>query len=80
MSAKDPEKFVMQDPDAQLEKHYIEEYLAARGYTWESAHKLPEEEFKRLMTEASKYTSVKLAQVEDKAELARKIHGTSRPI
>lgn len=80
MSLKDSEKFEMRDLDAQLEKHYIEEYLIDRGYTWESAHELPEEEFKRLMTEASKYASVKLAEVEDKAKLAREIQGISRPL
>jgi hypothetical protein len=64
---------VMQDPSAELEQYFIGQYLKSKGHTPESARLLPPEAFKRLMTEASTYASTKIAEVEDTAEMVKKI-------
>jgi len=70
-------EFVMEDPEAALERTYIEEYLRAQGHTLQSLNDLPDEEAKRLMTEASSYASVRLAEVETRAHLVEDIHGSA---
>lgn len=52
---------------ALLEKGLIDEYLKNKGYSREGLKKLPEDEARRLMTEASIYASGKLAEIETKA-------------
>ncbi len=69
----------MEDPTAKLEKMYIEEYLRTQGHTWESVHALSDEERRRILTEASTYASVKLAEVEGKAKVIEDLHGTHSP-
>ncbi len=70
----DLERCASEGPQSALERKLIEEYLQEKGYTWESVHTLPEEEYHRLMTEACKYASLKLAEVESRAHLRREIH------
>ena len=75
---------LMEEPEAPLEKMYIEAYLQRRGYTLHcdgqplrSICDLPEAEAKRLMTGASTYASTKLAEVESRAHFVEEIHGTA---
>jgi len=63
----------MQDPSAELEQYFVLEYLKGKGHTMESARLLTPEAFKRLMTEASTYASTKIAEVQDTAEMVKKI-------
>ncbi len=74
------DELVMEDPQAALERAYIEEYLRGQGYTLQSLQDLPEEEAKRLMIEASSYASAKLAEVEMRAQFVDDIHGTAPPL
>lgn len=55
------------EPRALLEKGLVDEYLKNKGYDRESLKKLPKDEARRLMTEASIYASGKLAEIETKA-------------
>ena len=57
-----------------LESRYIEEYLAGKGHSINTVKDLPKEEARRLMAEASRYASLKLAEVESKAHFRRTIH------
>ena len=68
----------MQDPFEKLEKMYMDEFLRSRGHTPQSVNALPEDERKKIMTEASTYVSVKLAEVEGKARAAEELRGTSK--
>ena len=68
----------MQDPQEKLERMYVEEFLRSCGYTWESANALPEAERKKILTEASTYAAVKLAEVEGKARVVDELHGVSK--
>ncbi len=74
----------MEEPEAPLERMYMESYLQRRGYTLHcggqplrSICDLPESEAKRLMTGASAYASTKLAEVETRAHFVEEIHGAS---
>lgn len=64
------------DPEAALELMYIDEYLQERGYTMKDLCALPEEEAKRLMIEACRYASFRLAEVESRAKFRKEIHYT----
>ena len=58
-----------------LEKGLINEYLRNKGYDQGSLKKLPEDEARRLMTEASIYASGKLTEIETKARFKENIKG-----
>lgn len=67
----------MEDSKADLERMYIVEYLHEKGYSTQDLERLPEKEVVRLKTEASQYASLKLAALESRARLRRKIQDVS---
>jgi hypothetical protein len=70
-------KNVIEGPQSVMEKILLEEYLKAQGYTLKEVHDLPEEKARELMTKASQYASLKMAQVESSAHFRDKIRGPS---
>ncbi len=80
MRTENPDTPIMEDPYAPLEKKLIAEYLRSKGYALEDLRQLPEDEVKRLMTEASLYASTKLAEVETRARFVHDVHGSSPPL
>ena len=64
-----------EDPQAKLERSYIEAYLKTKGVSLKDLPSLPEETAKALMTEACKYASNKLAEVETRSKLIHELHG-----
>ena len=64
-------------PQSKLEWKYIQEYLRSKGASLESLGKLPKVEQQRLMSEASQYASLKLAEVESRAKFRHDIHAPS---
>ena len=64
----------MEDPLAGLERMYIEQFLAEKGYRWCELSKLPAEEIKHLMTEACKFASARLAEIEARGGFIHDIH------
>jgi hypothetical protein len=69
---------MLTDPQAKLCQSLIEEYLRGKGFTWDSVCALPEGETKRLLTEASMYAALKLAEVEKRSTLLHDIHGSAQ--
>ena len=63
------------DPNAGLERMFIEEYLRDKGASLHAICKLPQALARRLMTEACTYASNRLAEVEMRAQLVRELHG-----
>jgi hypothetical protein len=61
-------------PQARLEKMYLEEFLHGKGLSIEALRELPEEEARQIMKEACRYASMKLAEVEARAQLRKDIH------
>lgn len=64
-------------PQSALERRFIKEYLHEKGYLLEDLKRLPLEESKLLMTEACRYASLKLAEVESRAQFKKEIRGPS---
>jgi len=64
-------------PQSALERRFIKEYIHKKGYQFEDLKRLPLEESKQLMTEACRYASLKLAEVESKAKFRKEIRGPS---
>ncbi len=64
-------------PQSALERRFIKEYLREKGYQLEDLKRLPLKESKQLMTEACRYASLKLAEVESKAKFRKEIRGPS---
>jgi len=69
---------LMGDSSASLERVFIEEYLQSQGYSLEMLDELSKKLRKKLMTEASRYASLKLEEIEARAHFVAEIHdGTS---
>ena len=56
-----------------LEWQLITDYLKEKGYSRRDLRNLPEDEAHRLRIEACKYASLKLAEVESRAQFKKKI-------
>ncbi|KAA3642892.1 MAG: hypothetical protein DWQ07_20425 [Chloroflexi bacterium] len=60
-------------PQAALELNFIELYLGTQGHTLQSLETLSEAEATRLMKAACGYAALKLAEIEGRAGLRRRI-------
>ncbi len=61
-------------PQSAMERRFLEEFLETKGQSLASLKSLPEEKVHQLMTEACRYASLKLAEVECKAHFRESIH------
>jgi len=75
MAPNEFETRAMGDPEAQLERNLIEEFLRSRGLDWHALHALPEDQATRVLKEASMYAASKLAEVEARAHYVHELHG-----
>ncbi len=64
----------VKDPNAPLERKFIDEFLRARGYDPGSLDLLPGDERRDLLQEASIFAAGKLAEFESRAHFVREIH------
>jgi DNA-binding transcriptional MerR regulator len=71
------DEVVAKGPQSALERLFIEEYLREKGYCIEELKELPEEEARQIMSEACKYASLKLAEVESRAQFRERIRAPS---
>jgi hypothetical protein len=60
---------------AELERAFINEYLASHGYDRLTVASLSEEAHRALLKEANLYASAKLSEVEARAHYVHDIHG-----
>jgi hypothetical protein len=67
----------MEDPQASLERAFIEEYLTTRGYSLHGLQDLPVDQANALLRNASLYAATKLAEVDARAAYLHEIHGAS---
>lgn len=70
-----PDVSSLQNPQRQLERALIDEFLRRQGYEPAQADLLPEPQRTLLMTQASAYASGKLAEVDARAHLVHELHG-----
>jgi len=78
MSPNLPDEAFMEDPNALLEEALIEEYLHSRGLALEALEHLPKRTRRRLMTEASRYASLKLTELEARAHFVDEVHAANK--
>jgi hypothetical protein len=64
----------LDEPKVALENALIEEYLQSQGYSTKMLVELSKKLRKKLMTEASRYASLKLEEIEARAHLVEEIH------
>lgn len=65
----------VEDPEGELEKALIAEFLRTRGVDSVVLHSMPHEDAKALLAEASTYAANKLAEVEARAHFVHELHG-----
>jgi len=73
-----PDEQLMEDPNALLERAIIEEYFRSRGLTPETLEHLPKRTKKKLMTEACRYASLKLSELEARAHFVDQVHAANK--
>lgn len=61
----------VEDRNAMLEKALIEEYLKLHGYNQEILKTLPPQQVKKIMQDASQYASLKLEEVQARANFVK---------
>ena len=64
----------MEDPEAQLERAFIDEYLRLHGHDPEEVRLLPEAEVITLLEAASIYAAGKLAELASRSHYVHDIH------
>lgn len=69
----DPDRLLAEGRQSLLERALIAEYLLSQGYLKSDLKELPPGVAKRLMVEASRFASLRLAVIEAKAKFRRKI-------
>ena len=75
MSDKDKGVRPMEDPQAQLERALMDEYIRLHGYDPESVRLRPEAEVMTLLEAASIYAAGRLAEFESRAHYVHDIQG-----
>jgi hypothetical protein len=63
-----------EDPHAQLERAFMDEYLRSRQQSLESIQQLPPQEAAQLLSEASIFASARLTEVESRAHYVDDLH------
>jgi hypothetical protein len=75
MSADHPDVSAFEDPQAKLERAFIDEFLRARGYEGIKLSELPVAQRELVMKQASSYASGRLSEVDARARFVHEIHG-----
>src|SRR5205823_4480335 len=75
MSAIEDDSRPLHDPEAELERALIDEFLRSRGRDRASLELLPPDERQRLLQEASLYAAARLTEVEARARFVHDLHG-----
>jgi hypothetical protein len=75
MDNRDMQVQSMEDPQGQLERAFIDEYLRLHGHDPHALRVLPETEVITLLEAASTYAAGRLAEFEARAHYVHDIHG-----
>ena len=69
-----PTHYVGKGSQSSLERQFIIDYLAVRGYSLKDLNNLPKEKADELMAIACRYASLRLAEIESRSRFIRKLH------
>jgi len=64
----------MEDPEGQLERALIEEFLVAHGHSLCAIEALPADQRRRLLEAASVYAAGRLAEIQARAHYVHDLH------
>jgi hypothetical protein len=67
----------LEEPQAALERAFIDEYLRTHDQDLLSVYALPAEERKNILREAALYAAIRLAEHEARAHYIHDIHGAT---
>jgi hypothetical protein len=73
--SKEPGQQPLEDPNGPLESQLINEFLRMRGYDLRSLDRLPDDERRRLLREASMHAAGRLTEIEARAHFVDGLHG-----
>jgi hypothetical protein len=68
----------MEDPQAHLERTFIDQYLQERGCSLATVKDKPAEEGRALLAQASQYAAGRLAEIDARAAYIHEIHDSAR--
>jgi hypothetical protein len=74
MTNLDSEVHPMEDPEAQLERALIEEFLLSHGHVPDDVPALPEDQRRHLLESASVYAAGRLAEIRARAHYVHDLH------
>jgi len=72
---KDIDRAPIADPNADLERALIDDFIRARGYDPARLHELPDEQRRVLQREASAHAAGRLTEMEARAHYIDELHG-----
>jgi hypothetical protein len=75
MTTTDPDRSPFEEPLAELERHLIGAYLAGTGEDLQDLLTRHDDHARKLLADASRYASDKLAEVEARSHYLRQLHG-----
>lgn len=67
-------EFALHDQQEKLAHAFLEEFLRGAGFSFDTLGQLPAPIAKALMVKASVYASVKLTEIEDRAQMMHSLH------
>ena len=65
----------LEEPQAELERRLIHEFLAAAGHDEAALRARSDPAARQLLTDAATYAASRLAEVESRSHYVRKLHG-----
>jgi hypothetical protein len=68
----------LEEPQAALERAFIDEYLRTHGHDIRTLYLLPADQVQCVLREAALYAAAKLAELEARAHYIHEIHGASQ--
>jgi hypothetical protein len=78
MRGERPE-FPLEEPQAALERAFIDDYLRTHGHDLRALRMLPEEQVQSILREAMQYSAARLAELEARAHYVNELHGALPP-
>ena len=69
----DPDVRPMEEPQAELERRLIDEYLRKAGYDPDTLRARHDDEARKLLTAASVYAAAKLTEIESRSHYVREL-------
>jgi len=71
----DIDRAPIEDPNADLERALINDFIRARGYDPTRLHELPEDQRRHLLREAAAHAAGRLTEMEARAHYIDELHG-----